>query len=51
MEEILIPMLCLYDIPSLNQMSMPSYKKGDIFMFNPDHEIHLELFEHDVFKK
>lgn len=51
MEEILIPMECLYDIPSLNEMSMPSYKKGDIFMFNPHHEIHVELDEHNVFKE
>ena len=51
MEEILIPMECLYDIPSLNEMSMPSYKKGDIFMFNPYHEIHVELDEHAVFKE
>lgn len=51
MEEILIPMECLYDIPSLNEMSMPSYKKGDIFMFNPYHEIHVELDEHGVFKE
>lgn len=51
MEEILIPMECLYDIPSVNQMSMPSYKKGDIFMFNPHHEIHVELDEHGVFKE
>lgn len=50
MEEILIPMECLYDIPSLNQMSMPSYKAGDIFMFNPYHEVHVELDEHGVFK-
>ena len=51
MEEILIPMECLYDIPSLNQMSMPSYKKGDIFMFNPHHDVHVELDEHGVFKE
>lgn len=51
MEEILIPMECLYDIPSLNHMSMPDYKKGDIFMFNPDHEVHVELYEHGVFKE
>lgn len=51
MEEILIPVECLYDIPSLNEMSMPSYKKGDIFMFNPYHEIHVELDEHGVFKE
>lgn len=51
MEEILIPVECLYDIPSLNEMSMPSYKKGDIFMFNPYHEIHVELEEHGVFKE
>lgn len=51
MEEILIPMECLYDIPSLNQMSMPSYKAGDIFMFNPYHEVHVELDEHGVFKE
>lgn len=49
MEEILIPMVCLYDIPSLNPMSMPSYKKGDIFMYNPYHEIHVELDEHGCF--
>lgn len=51
MEEILIPVECLYDIPSLNHMSMPSYKKGDIFMLNPDHEVHIELQEHGVFKE
>ena len=51
MEEILIPMECLYDIPSLNQMAMPSYKAGDIFMFNPYHEVHVELDEHGVFKE
>lgn len=51
MEEILIPMVCLYDIPSLNEMSMPAYKAGDIFMFNPYHEIHVELDEHGVFKE
>lgn len=51
MEEILIPMECIYDIPSLNQMSMPSYKAGDIFMFNPYHEVHVELDEHGVFKE
>lgn len=51
MEDILIPMECLYDIPSLNQMAMPSYKAGDIFMFNPYHEVHVELDEHGVFKE
>lgn len=51
MEEILIPMECLYDIPSLNHMAMPSYKKGDIFMYNPYHEVHVELEEHGVFKE
>lgn len=51
MEDILIPMECLYDIPSLNQMAMPSYKAGDIFMFNPYHEVHVELDEHGIFKE
>lgn len=51
MEEILIPMECLFDIPSLNHMMMPSYKKGDIFLYNPHHEVHVELEEHGVFKE
>lgn len=50
-EEILIPMRCLYDIPSLNEMSMPSYKAGDIFLFNPFHEVHVELDEHGCFQE
>lgn len=51
MEQVLIPVRCRYDIPSLNPMSMPSYKAGDIFMFNPYHEIHVELDEHNCFEE
>lgn len=51
MEEILIPMKCRYDIPSLNQMAMPSYKAGDIFLYNPFHEVHVELDEHGCFEE
>lgn len=47
--EILIPVRCNFDIESLNHMNMPSYKAGDIFMFNPFHEIHVELEEGGFF--
>lgn len=51
MNEILIPVKCIYDIPSLNEMAMPSYKAGDIFLFNPFHEVHVELDEHGCFQE
>ena len=51
LETIEIPVKCRFDIPSLNQMAMPSYKAGDIFLFNPYHEVHVELDEHGCFEE
>lgn len=50
MEEILIPMIAKCKIEESIPAMGIACKKGDIFMFNPYNEIHVALYDSDLFK-
>lgn len=51
MNKILVPMIARHDIEESIPAMGIGCKKGDIFMFDPDNEIHVALYDSNMFKE